>query len=193
MLNRKIITSMLTIVMAFAVMTGGTMAYFTAKATSDSNSFTSGDLKLTLAQGDAFVPFNVTGMSPGDSDATCGGVTNAGSLNFNWEFSVLQVTPTPTVNLNDVLHTKVDMWNGSSAPTQADCTVSATDNWIAAVPDTALNAVTNPVKVGELDSGNTAYYRITVSLPTNVTDTYQDGSSAYTVQVNAFQLGNTAY
>lgn len=197
MLNRKIAISAISILASLALMGGATFAYFTDTKTSSDNTFASGTLDIDIVQTggtSGFIPFNVTGMQPGDMVAKCAGVSNIGTLDFRWHFSLTQISPTVTPNLNDVLTATIQGWSGASAPTEADCAAESQNaSWNTALYTGPISAATNPDRMGTLGHGQTAYYRVTVELPTSVTDAYQSGSAGYQFKVDAFQLTDPAY
>ena len=82
MINRRIIASGLSIVSALAVMGGATFAFFSSSATSNANTFGTGDLVLKIngAAGIATGPFAVTGAAPGTSSTQKLKLSNTGSV-----------------------------------------------------------------------------------------------------------------
>jgi predicted ribosomally synthesized peptide with SipW-like signal peptide len=77
----KILVSLMTIVLVFALVGGGVYAYFSDIETSTGNTFTAGTLDLNLDGVNAnVVKFTVANVTPGDSDTGTWDVTNVGSI-----------------------------------------------------------------------------------------------------------------
>lgn len=66
-MNRKVWTSLLIIGMALAAIAGGTLAWFTASASIDANTFTAGTVKIEAGESWA-ADYEVENWNPGDCE-----------------------------------------------------------------------------------------------------------------------------
>jgi alternate signal-mediated exported protein len=77
-MNRKILTSLIVIVLALAAITGGTLAWFTDQTSTTSNTFTAGTVKIRADESENFTA-SVTNWNPGDHREEKLEVVNTGS------------------------------------------------------------------------------------------------------------------
>jgi spore coat-associated protein N len=130
---KKLLVSLMSMVMVIAMVGGGAFAYFTDSETSTGNSFTAGTLDLKLNGADAPVvkPIDWANKQPGDSGTYTFNVQNAGSLAGFLNIGVAQ-TPSEgtltepeqvaetaighTVNIADEMNFKVTVTIGTGSP-----------------------------------------------------------------------------
>lgn len=80
-MKRKVLLSVLALVVTIAMVAGISFAYFSDTETSNGNTFTAGTLDLKINGDDVnVVAFNVTNMSPGNQPKRSYVLENAGSL-----------------------------------------------------------------------------------------------------------------
>lgn len=90
---RKILLSLITIVVVSAAVVKGTQALFSDTETSTGNTFAAGTLDLNLEGNDIDVAiFNVTDAKPGDSGADVWTVDNVGTINGYLDLHSLTLT-----------------------------------------------------------------------------------------------------
>ena len=77
---KKILMSLLTIAMVSALITGGTMAYFSDEEEVGQNVFTAGTLELEISSNPTPIPFTITNMKPGDTERLTLKLKNVGSI-----------------------------------------------------------------------------------------------------------------
>lgn len=201
MINSKIALSLASIAAAGALVAGATFAFFTDEDVSNDNAFTAGTINIDLIENvTGSLPFNVTGMLPGDRATECAGVSNIGSLDFNWQFNLNQ-TAAGTPDLNDVLKSRIQVWTGGGVPTGPDCADDLVDtNWTE-IFNGFISESTNPDQMGLLADGSTVYFRLTAYLPDDLAtefvdvddNLYQGGSATYQFEVEAFQTDDPSY
>ncbi len=92
-MSKKILISLSIVSMAGAIGIGGTVAYFSDTETSTGNTFTTGTLDLKVNGEDAFIPFEISNMKPGDTLGTATyTIKNNGSLPGVLSYKVTNVT-----------------------------------------------------------------------------------------------------
>jgi alternate signal-mediated exported protein len=77
-MNRKILTSLIVIVLAIAAITGGTLAWFTDQTSTTSNTFTAGTVKIRADESANFTA-EVTNWNPGDHSEENLDIKNTGT------------------------------------------------------------------------------------------------------------------
>ncbi len=79
------------LIMVGALMVGGaTVAWFTSQAENNDNSFASGTLEISLDKPNGTKYFNISNIAPGDSGSTELTVSNSGTLEFRYNFSLTE-------------------------------------------------------------------------------------------------------
>ena len=202
--KKKIISGLVTITATGALLVGATFAFFNDQDTNPDNVFAAGTLDIDILEDvGGTLPFDVSDMQPGDSTSECGGVTNAGSLPFNWKFTLnktADVSGGGGGSLHDVLKARIQAWTGEGTPSADNCD-NDTGSWTEIFNGYIADG-TYPDPMGQLDPDENAYFRLTVSLDndlfdfngTDVTDNnYQGSTVTYEIQVDAFQLNDPAY
>ena len=123
-INKRLVTSGLTIAAAGALLVGATFAFFSATDTSTENTLATGTLFLNIQDQNGADDFQAetlgTNWQPGETRLVNFDVKNTGSLPMNirgfatgtWSFPLLD-------SQNKVSVTKVEAWNGSSWVTLA--------------------------------------------------------------------------
>jgi spore coat-associated protein N len=90
---RKVLLSLMTIVLVCGVVGGGVYAYFSDVETSTGNTFTAGTLDLNLDGGNTnVVKFTVGDVAPGDSGNGTWTVSNVGSIDGYLDLESVSVT-----------------------------------------------------------------------------------------------------
>lgn len=89
-LKKKLMTSIMTMSLAAALVGGATFAYFSGTATNADNAFAAGDLTITTEPTSAV--FNATNIYPGWSETQDLTVVNSGDMNFNFKIASSMVT-----------------------------------------------------------------------------------------------------
>jgi spore coat-associated protein N len=107
MFNRHILMSFLSIVMALAVMTGGTLAFFTDTASSTGNTFSTGNADLQIAAdvegaeafSNSITGPNFSGIVPGEIKEFTFWLKNnsSGTINLDLTADVSAITPSSDV------------------------------------------------------------------------------------------------
>ncbi len=91
---KKMKTSILAaflLIMVGALMVGGaTVAWFTSQAENNDNSFAAGTLEISLDKPNGTKYFNISNIAPGDSGSTRLTVSNTGTLEFRYSFSLTE-------------------------------------------------------------------------------------------------------
>lgn len=183
MFNRHIVVSLVSIVGAIAIMTGGTMAYFTASADSNANTITTGTMELQVNQGaDLFQPSTaITNLQPGETQFVRFDVQNTGTLPVNLRAAATgSWTSRPALDATKMEVTKVEFWNGSGWQQ-----ITANDNGLTGFvyysPDGSSNSLLT------LNGGATMQFRLTVQLDPTADTNYAGQTYTTTLHVQAKQ------
>ncbi len=118
-INTRIVTSILTIGSAGALLVGATFAFFSATSTSTGNTFSTGTLNVSITDQNADTAFQNeslgTNWQPGEERPVKFDVKNTGSLPVNIRGFATGTWGNPSLDSqNKVKVTKVERWNGSS-------------------------------------------------------------------------------
>lgn len=187
MINRKIITSMLTIVMAFAVMTGGTMAYFTATADSANNTFATGTMAVSVDQSNGIQNTAITNnWQPGKDEVVRFDVVNTGSLPVNLKANVTGAWNDPNLLPTMVKATKVEYFNGTNW-----VTIVANDSGITG--DVFYSPHGDNNALFTVNGGQRVPFRVTVVLDTTADNSYANHTFTAQLHVQAKQTNATAF
>lgn len=186
MINKRILLSGLSIVTAFTLMAGGTFAFFSDTATSETNSFGTGTLSIEIDQDDQVGGINpvISNLAPGQSTTVLFDVNNNGSLPVNlrgfavgsWSGEFGSETPDPTL----MKVTLVEYWNGSA--------------WTPIVSDSEglsgefyYSPNGQNLSLFELAAGDHEDFRLTVELDDSASDLYQGKSFNASITADAKQ------
>lgn len=184
--NRKIVTSVLSIGAAGALLVGATFAFFSATDTSTGNTLTTGNLTLNIQDQNLDSDFQDetlgTNWQPGEERLVNFDVKNTGSLPMNirgfatgsWNFS-------PSAG-DKVTVTKVEAWNGSSWSTLATGPVTGYFYYSPTGTNTGLYIV---------NGGDKAQIQITVKLDESAGDEFQGKTFTAALQAEGKQTNDT--
>jgi len=119
MINGKIIMSGISIIASLVLLSGATLAYFTANASSEGNTFAAGEMNIDIRDQNlntAFVnELLATGWQPGDETLVEFDVRNRGTLPINLSGLATGTWGQSELDSQDkVKVVKVERWNGSS-------------------------------------------------------------------------------
>jgi predicted ribosomally synthesized peptide with SipW-like signal peptide len=187
MINRKIAISAISIFASLALMAGATYAYFTGTATSSTNTFTAGTLKISIDQRMQIINPVISNWAPGNETQVRFDVNNTGTLPVNlrgyalghWTGDFPQITPDPTL----VKITRVEYYNeGLSSWITLFTSPTGITGYFFYSPDGTNN------NLYELAGGATEQLRLTVLFDSASDNNYQDHSYDATITVDAKQL-----
>lgn len=171
---RKILLSLVIIAVLASTVTASAIALWTDTETSSANVFTTGTLDIALTDG-APLPFNVSGMAPGDSVSGTLVVANSGSLQLRYAM-------TTTGDGASTLDEQLDCVIMQGATTLYDGKLSS-----AFIGDPAQGA-----QAGDrtLDAGINETLTFTVTLPIDTDNTYQGATCSVDFVFDAEQTAN---
>jgi len=190
---RRILLSIMIIVLVCALIGGAIYAVFSDTETSAGNQFAAGTLDLTVDDQNpwASVKINVSGMKPGDSGAVTIKLTNAGTLagsSLTVDLQSLSDSPgtnpepegTPdTGDLSANMDIVIWVDNGAGGGTAGDGVQNGTE---ATLYTGKLNAEAGPYTVsGGLSAGNTTYVGIRYSIASGVGNQIQGDSCTFSI------------
>ena len=190
---RRILMSLIIIVLLCALIVGGIYALFTDTETSTDNTFSAGTLDLEVDDANpwASVKINVSGMKPGDSGAVTCKLENIGTLagsSLTVDLESLADSPGTTPEpepLPDLGELSANMdiviWedNGAGGGVAGDAIRNGTE---AILYTGKLNAEVGPYTVGSgLGAGVTTYVGISHSIASGVGNVIQDDSCTFNI------------
>lgn len=192
MINRKIVTSTMSIITAFSLMTGATYAYFTDTQTSTNNAFAAGTLNVSITDQNADTGFIneslATNWQPGEERLVNFDVKNTGSLPVQlrgfatgaWSDAALDAQ-------NAVKVTKVERWNGSAWEIVAANPSGLTGFFYYSNDGTDTGTFVN------VASSSRAQFQLTVKLDSTAGNDFQGETftSALTIQARQTTAGAT--
>jgi predicted ribosomally synthesized peptide with SipW-like signal peptide len=149
-MKTKMLMSMLVIALAAALVGGATMALFTDTATNPTNTFTAGEVDVTV--GTTTLPLHVPGnMAPGDTVTGSFVVDNDGTLALKYSVTAVASGPLFNVQGNAPGNTPAELTiTGGGTGTLAADTGTGTVTFSVYLPITAGNQFQN-------DAGNVAF------------------------------------
>ena len=154
---RQILLSLVIIGLLASTVTASAVALWTDTESSSANVFTTGTLDIALTDGTP-LPFNVTGMAPGDNVTGTLVVTNSGSLQLRYAMT-----------------TTGD--GASILDEQLDCVImeGVTTLYSGKLSSAVIGNPAQGAQAGDrtLNSGNNETLTFTVSLPIDTDNTYQ--------------------
>ncbi len=211
--KRALLTSVMALMLCFAMLTGTTFAWFTDTETSSNNRIVAGTLDVDLlmdkevngtytsiagGSGDIFSEgttankTNATLWEPGATHVAYLAVRNLGNLalKYNIVLNVTDEDATDAVNLADVL--EVAVVNFDEAPTDAERIVAWDANATAPTISSLFVGTSNVILAapnGKLENTNdTDYFAIAVHMQEEAGNEYQGKSICIDIAVNATQL-----
>ncbi len=187
MINRRIIISSLSVITALSLMTGATFAFFTDTASSQGNSFTSGNADLQLAQDNAGTAGtfgnNTTGpvltnLFPGFTGKFAFWVRNNSTANVPLAIKA-DLSGTPVGELADNLYISwtCDVDGNNSLVGETPTTEFTVNQWISG-GDTALITLNQNVQ---------RYCEMNARIPDTAGNDIQGDSAVFNADYNATQ------
>jgi predicted ribosomally synthesized peptide with SipW-like signal peptide len=189
---RKILTSLMIIVVLAALITAGAMAVFTDQETNPDNVFTTGTVILGIDPATAM--FTVSNMAPGDVEYGGLEVTNNGSLELRY---AMTTTADDTSTLDEQLDLTIDVVTGPGV----DGIWYTDDDVVGAAniygPNGVLSSAFfgNPAQGGQagdrtLASLASERLRFKATLPLDTDDSYQGTTCTVAFVFDAEQTAN---
>ena len=172
---KKILISLMAIALVVGLVGAGTMAYFSDTESSTGNTFAAGTVNLTLAGGNP-LPFQITGMAPGDTVTGTVTVTNSGTLELRYAM-------TTTPDDGSILDEQLTVVITAPGPTQLYSGVLSS----AAIGDPTQGPQTGD-RVLAADASEVLTFVVT--LPADSDNTYQGLSCTVDFVFNAEQTAN---
>lgn len=186
MFNRHIAVSLVSIVGAIAIMTGGTMAYFTAQADSASNQFKTGTMNVSVTQDNVVdnVRLDTDSWQPGQTITVPFSVNNTGTLPVNLKADVTGSWGNSTLDAGNVVKvTEVDYWNGST--------------WIPFATNVTGEVYFSPngldANLMPVGGGATQQFQAKVMLDPSADSTYAGATFTATLHVTAGQTNDSSF
>ncbi len=189
-INRKIVTSVLSIGTAGALLVGATFAFFSATDTSTNNTITTGTLNLSITDQNADTDFESEALGsnwqPGESKLVNFDVKNTGTLPINIRgfatgaWSLGSLDPQNKVKVTDVAR-----WNGTSFVSILNVPSGITGYFY----DTNDGLSTGTPFV--LNTGDRAQYQLTVELDSTAGNDFQGQTFTASLQAEAKQTNAT--
>lgn len=174
----KIVASLGALAVILGAGSYGTFAAFTDTTSNGGNSFSAGTLNIQDDDGTQLA-FNVSTQRPGDTTgAKCINVTNSGTLEFG---SLNFYGTVGGTGLAPYLTVDVDRGTGATGGSSFSCTnfAETSANIVSGLLSAFPTAGSPIVEAGNTwPAGQTRSYRITVTLPSSVTDANAEGKSA---------------
>jgi len=177
---RKILTSLVMIVVVSASAVAATSAYFTSEVVLGANTFSTGTIVLTDTRESWMLPFSITNMKPGDWNRKWVNLTNAGTLDIDY-LKVNKASVVDTSGLLGQINVSVSCKVGTSDP------AFFTDDW-GIKPTVASwfnnsNILDGPAyyrtAAGVLRPGETYVCNFDFSMPTTVGNPYQGQTATF--------------
>lgn len=179
MINKKILASAMSILIALTMMGGATFAYFSSEATSVNNTFATGTVNLTLDDKNVNTSASTINASIGGTDLVPGAsvsgfisMHNSGSLSI----SNVAIGGTETTSSSPNLADKLNITSAKLGSDQA-CEANQT-NVLASLPATlsGLNGGTFTLPSSGLTTTQTKYLCLNFTLDSGTDNTYQGKS-----------------
>lgn len=174
----KLTTSLLSLAVIVGAGSYGTFAAFTDTTSNSGNSFSAGTLDISNG-GTTSAVFSLTGLRPGDTAVQkCIKVVNSGTLSY----SSLKFYGSTGGVLSGFLKVKVE--RGTATADTGGATASCTGFTLVQEIVSNRDLNTFPTSVAPVDdtsgwaAGASKAYRVTVELPSAVTDVAAEGASA---------------
>lgn len=191
MINRKIISSMFSIIMSLAIMTGGTMAYFTASASSAENQLSTGTMDVSVAQDsvNSSVRIDTTSWQPGDTVIVPFDVNNTGSLPVHLKANVTGTWGNSTLDAgNKVKVTEVDYSNDNGATW-----IPFAQNSNGLTGDVYFSPDGHDANLYTLNGTSTEKFRAVVLLDSSADSTYAGQTFKAILHVSAAQTNDASF
>lgn len=187
-INKRLVTSGLTIAASGALLVGATFAFFSATDTSTGNTLATGtlDLNITDQNSDDDFQDQVLGANwqPGEERLVNFDVKNTGTLPMNIRgFATGSWNFTPSAG-DKVSVTKVEAWNGSSWSSLGTGPFTGYFYYSPSATDTALYVV---------NGGDRAQLQVTVKLDETAGDEFQGKTFTTTLQAEAKQTNSSVW
>ena len=172
---KKILISLMSIALVIGLVGVGTMAYFSDAETSTGNTFAAGTVDLALTGGEP-LPFQITGMAPGDTVTGTVTVTNSGTLELRYAM-------TTTPDANSILDEQLTV-----VITDAD----GVELYSGVLSNAGIGNPAQGEQSGDrvLAAGGSEILTFTVTLPAGSDNTYQGLSCVVNFVFNAEQTAN---
>ena len=192
-MKKRILLSLLIVVLVVAATATGAVALFTDQETSAGNAFTAGTLDLALTDG-APLPFSVSGMAPGD--VVYGGlqVSNSGNMELRYAMST---TADGTSLLDEQLDLTIDIVTGAGVDTiwyTDDDVVGTADIYgpDGVLSSAAIGDPTTGAQAGDRTLATSASERLRfkVTLPSSTDNSYQGLNCTISFVFDAEQTAN---
>jgi len=188
-INKRIVSSALTIGTAGALLVGATFAFFSANDTSTNNQLSTGTLNLNITDQDSDEDFQDevlgTNWQPGEERTVNFDVKNTGSLPMHIRgFATGTWNDSGLDSQNKVSVTKVERWNGSSWETLATGSITGYFYYSPTGTDSSLFVV---------NGGSRAQLRVTVKLDESAGNDFQGKTFTTTLQAEAKQTNSSVW
>ena len=189
-MTRKILSSVMVIALAAMLIGLGTFAYFSDTGTSTGNTFAAGTVDITLSGPLGIGSLTVPNMAPGDSTTQTLRVNNAGSLPiyFRGYLSGYTETDAGFIDQFTVVVTQSPGGDGYYVPDDAELYTGP----LYGLYGTSGALVQNSPTFPPLPSGQTAVYKLVITLKSGTGNTYQGDSLTAAIVVDAIQSANVA-
>src|SRR5665647_375627 len=178
MFNKKIILSILVVGFVCTAVGSATWASFTDTKTGTGNQITAGTLSLNVNGANTIItPFNFPTIAPGFNQPETVTFANVGSIPGSLSLNVKNKVETP--GLDGI----TDLGNNLK--------VTITSGAVTLLPTTSVNALTNPISLGNLaatgTNGDTKSIVITFSVDTAVGNNIQGDGCTFDMEYNLAQ------
>lgn len=180
---KKILFSLMTIVVVGAIAVGATSAVFTSQATVENNTFATGVLEIRVNGQPTIAGFDFDNAAPGDCKTFQHNVNNYGSPYFAGPSTL----DAKTLTVSSVYDSgSLDLYN------KLDVTVEANRGWATWMPvygSAPLNGLSSADLLSprwtELIPGSSEDVKYTVCLPSDADDSYQGLSTTFDFIIDA--------
>lgn len=194
---KKILLSIITVLLMVGMVTSATTAYFSDTETSTGNTFAAGTLDLNLDGGNTnVVKFTVSNMKPGDSQTGTWRVSNAGSIAGYLDLQNITQTHSAGTTTEPELAVENPDVGTLGTLLNVNLFVDANNNGVLDGGETTIysglmgSMATDYDQNVSLVAGATNYVTMIVSWPSSANDNKGQGDTA---QLDiTFELGQTA-
>ncbi len=189
--KRALLTSVIALLVCFAMLLGTTLAWFTDSAISKDNKIVSGDLKVELYQWtDEAVSKNISNeqdpvfsgdilWEPGRTEVVYLSIKNEGSLDLKYRVA-LEVTSVSDKSLTDVMSYEIT----------PDAKYGEVTSWAGPGTQVEFGANDTAAKDVSLLSGEEHFFALSVHMDENAGNEYMNQSITFDIKVLAGQLAS---